>query len=115
MSKRKSTLTDYEITQAKVAKSINWNVIGNWQAKLGASCPLEMAIDYDSGAYFEMRKLNMGPFHRHVRINIDKMLFAGCYSPSDVVDLLYMFKQKGGTLKQLNKSEDDENYEESDD
>lgn len=115
MSGRKSNLTDYEVTQAKVARSINWNVIDNWQLKLGASCPLEMCIDYDSGWYFENRQLNRGPFHKHVRLNIDKMMFTGCFSKTDVVDLLQQFKDKGGTLKQLKKSEDDENYEESDD
>lgn len=115
MSKRKSNLTDYDIAQAKVARTINWKVVENWRQKLGAGSNFEMVADYDSGYYFQHRMLNFGPFHRHVRINLDKMLWTGCYTFDDAWNLLKEFKEKGGSLKALVKSEDDENFEESDD
>jgi len=112
--RRPSLVTQDDITTAKIAKSINWNVVENWRNKLGASCGLEMAINFDTGYYYDNRMLNRGPFHRHVRINLDKMLFTGCYSFEDVYKLLEEFRNKGGKLKQLTKSEDDEDYGDDD-
>ena len=76
---------------AKVAKSINWNVINNWREKLGAQSNLEMVMDYDTGAYYEGKQLIIrSPFQSHVRLNLDKMIFSGCLEKEDVVQYYHI-------------------------
>ena len=76
---------------AKVAKSINWNVINNWREKLGAQSNLEMVMDYDTGAYYESKQLiRRSPFQSHVRLNLDKMIFIGCLEKEDVVQYYHI-------------------------
>jgi hypothetical protein len=76
---------------AKIAKSINWNVINNWREKLGAQSNLEMVMDYDTGAYYESKQLiRRSPFQSHVRLNLDKMIFSGSLEKEDVVQYYHI-------------------------
>lgn len=101
------TINDYDIAQVKIARTINWGVVDNWRQKLGADSGLEMVFKYDTGEYFETKQLNRSLAHKHVRINLDKMLYTGCYSFDDAWELIKKFKQNGGTVADL-VDEDDE-------
>ena len=61
-----------QILCAKMAKSINFNVLENWRKKLGADSYYEMAVDFDSEKYYEDKKLiRRSPFQAHDRKNIE--------------------------------------------
>ena len=94
--------TKSEILGAKMAKSINFNVLENWRKKLGADSYYEMAVDFDSEKYYEDKKLiRRSPFQAHVRKNIEHMMHTGVFSEKDQVQYLAEFKRAGGTYKHL--------------
>ena len=91
-----------QILCAKMAKSINFNVLENWRKKLGADSYYEMAVDFDSEKYYEDKKLiRRSPFQAHVRKNIEHMMHTGVFSVKDQVQYLAEFKRAGGTYKHL--------------
>ena len=91
-----------QILCAKMAKSINFNVLENWRKKLGADSYYEMAVDFDSEKYYEDKKLiRRSPFQSHVRKNIEHMMHTGVFSEKDQVQYLAEFKRAGGTYKHL--------------
>lgn len=91
-----------QILCAKMAKSINFNVLENWRKKLGADSYYEMAVDFDSEKYYEDKKLiRRSPFQAHVRKNIEHMMHTGVFSEKDQVQYLAEFKRAGGTYKHL--------------
>ena len=91
-----------QILCAKMAKSINFNVLENWRKKLGADSYYEMAVDFDSEKYYEDKKLvRRSPFQAHVRKNIEHMMHTGVFSERDQVQYLAEFKRAGGTYKHL--------------
>ena len=91
-----------QILCAKMAKSINFNVLENWRKKLGADSYYEMAVDFDSEKYYEDKKLiRRSPFQAHVRKNIEHMMHTGGFSEKDQVQYLAEFKRAGGTYKHL--------------
>ena len=91
-----------QILCAKMAKSINFNVLENWRKKLGADSYYEMAVDFDSEKYYEEKKLiRRSPFQAHVRKNIEHMMHTGVFSEKDQVQYLAEFKRAGGTYKHL--------------
>jgi len=78
-----------QILCAKMAKSINFNVLENWRKKLGADSYYEMAVDFDSEKYYEDKKLiRRSPFQAHVRKNIEHMMHTGVFSEKDQVQYL---------------------------
>ena len=91
-----------QVLCAKMAKSINFNVLENWRKKLGADSYYEMAVDFDSEKYYEDKKLiRRSPFQAHVRKNIEHMMHTGVFSEKDQVQYLAEFKRAGGTYKHL--------------
>ena len=108
MAKRKKkTVNASDILFAKCARSINWQVVDNWRAKLGAQSNMEMCFDYDSGEYYETRQLTRrSPFQSHVRKNLDHMIHTGVMDPQGQEAILKEFKKKGGTLQMLTRSID---------
>jgi hypothetical protein len=105
--KRTKTVSASDILFAKCARSINWQVVDNWRAKLGAESNMEMCFDYDSGEYYETRQLTRrSPFQSHVRKNLDHMIHTGVMDPSNQEQILKEFKAKGGTLQMLTRSID---------
>ena len=91
-----------QILCAKMAKSINFNVLENWRKKLGADSYYEMAVDFDSEKYYQDKKLvRRSPFQAHVRKNIEHMMHTGVFSERDQVQYLAEFKRAGGTYKHL--------------
>ena len=94
-----------QILCAKMAKSINFNVLENWRKKLGADSYYEMAVDFDSEKYYEDKKLiRRSPFQAHVRKNIEHMMHTGVFSQQAQVEYLADFKRAGGTHKHLTTS-----------
>ena len=97
-----------QILCAKMAKSINFNVLENWRNKLGAESYYEMAVDFDSEKYYEEKKLvRRSPFQAHVRKNIEHMMHTGVFSQHDQVQYLAEFKRAGGKTKHLTMSSED--------
>ena len=91
-----------QILCAKMAKSINFNVLENWRKKLGADSYYEMAVDFDSEKYYQDKKLvRRSPFQAHVRKNIEHMMHTGVFSERGQVQYLAEFKRAGGTYKHL--------------
>lgn len=108
MAKRKKkTVSASDILFAKCARSINWNVVNNWRAKLGADSNMEMCWDYDTGVYYDTGKLvRRSPFQGHVRKNIEHMIHTGVLEPADQERVLKEFKAMGGTVQMLTRSID---------
>lgn len=77
------------VKRALTATTINWKVVEKWYKKFGYKEAAEMVFDwaldpqlvYDRGL-----KPKPFPFHRHIRINLDKMLFCGISSPEEMID-----------------------------
>lgn len=94
-----------EILSAKMAKSINFKVLENWRVKLGAENYFEMVMDFDSGKYYDEKKLIVrSPFQAHVRKNIEHMMWTGIFSEQDQLEYLARAKRNGITWKHLTMS-----------
>ena len=94
-----------EIMSAKIAKSINFKVLENWRQKLGAENYFEMVMDFDSGKYYDEKKLIVrSPFQAHVRKNIEHMMWTGIFSEQDQLEYLARAKRNGITWKHLTMS-----------
>ena len=97
-----------DILGAKMAKSINFNVLENWRQKLGAETYYEMAVDFDTEKYYDDKKLiRRSPFQTHVRKNIEHMMHTGIFSKNDQMEYLADFKRRGGKTKHLTMSSED--------
>jgi len=73
--------------KAKIAKTINWSKIKDMMKKFDMSSPMMMAIHWDHEIEFGVKKKPF-PFHRHYRINLEKMLFTGCFTPKQADKLI---------------------------
>ena len=99
------------VKRALTATTINWKVVEKWYKKFGYQAADEMVFDwaldpqlvYDRGL-----KPKPFPFHRHIRINLDKMLFCGISSPSEMIDagLKLTAKQKRDIQQAKEESEE---------
>lgn len=66
--------------KAKIAKTINWSKIKDMMKKFDMPSPFMMAVYWDHQIDFGVKKKPF-PFHRHYRINLEKMLHTGCFTP----------------------------------
>ena len=66
--------------KAKIAKTINWEKVKDMMHKFDMQSPMMMATYWDQEIDFGVKKKPF-PFHRHYRINLEKMLHSGCFTP----------------------------------
>ena len=66
--------------KAKIAKTINWSKVMDMMLKFDESSPMIMAAKWDHEIDMGIKKKPF-PFHRHYRINLEKMLHTGCFTP----------------------------------
>lgn len=66
--------------KAKIAKTINWEKVKDMMQKFDVQSPMMMAVMWDHQIEFGVKKKPF-PFHRHYRINLEKMIFSGCFTP----------------------------------
>mgnify|MGYP001807310587 FL=1 len=104
-------LTKEQVKLATVATTINWKVVERFVRKFGYGSAEEMLYDWalDSELVYERGlKRKPNPFHRHVRINLDKMLMCGIASPEEMIDagLKLTAKQKKEIKQAQEEGED---------
>jgi hypothetical protein len=109
-------LTPEEITRIKLVSTINWKVVERWRDKFGYKTNEEMVWDWlfnqDEIISRGLRKKPY-PFHRHVRLNLDKMAFTGVTDVQSVID--QGLKLTRNQMKQLKESLLDEEDVDRDD
>jgi hypothetical protein len=109
-------LTPEEITRIKLVSTINWKVVERWRNKFGYKTNEEMVWDWlfnqDEIISRGLRKKPY-PFHRHVRLNLDKMAFTGVTDVQSVID--QGLKLTRNQMKQLKESLLDEEDVDRDD
>ena len=66
--------------KAKIAKTINWSKVKDMMRKFDVQSPMMMAVMWDHEIDFGVKKKPF-PFHRHYRINLEKMIHTGCFTP----------------------------------
>jgi hypothetical protein len=109
-------LTREEITRIKLVSTINWKVVDKWRTKFGYHSNEEMVWDWmfnQSEIVARGLKLKPYPFHRHVRLNLDKMAFAGVTDVQSVID--QGLKLTSSQMRQLKESMLDEEDVDRDD
>lgn len=85
----KAKLNDEDVKRAVAASKINWKVIERYRRKFKYSCNEDMLLDwmFDRDSLYERGlKRKPNPFHKHVRINLDKIEFLGLSSINMVID-----------------------------
>ena len=109
-------LTPEEITRIKLVSTINWKVVERWRDKFGYKTNEEMVWDW---LFNQEEIISRGlrkkpyPFHRHVRLNLDKMAFTGVTDVQSVIDR--GLKLTRNQMKQLKESLLDEEDVDRDD
>jgi hypothetical protein len=73
--------------KAKVAKTINWHKVMDMMLKFDESSPMIMAAKWDHEIDMGIKKKPF-PFHRNYRINLEKMLHTGCFTPKQAERLI---------------------------
>ena len=73
------TLEQEQLKMAVIASTINWKVMERFKNKF--KYPTNPELVYERGL---KRKPN--PFHKHVRINLDKCTFCGISTPDEMID-----------------------------
>lgn len=116
MSTQLEELTPEEVFRIKLVSTINWKVVERWRDKFGYKTNEEMVWDW---LFNQEEIVSRGlrkkpyPFHRHVRLNLDKMAFTGVTDIQSVID--QGLKLTSAQMKQLKESMlDDENVEQDD-
>lgn len=104
------------VKRALMATTINWKVVEKWTKKFGYDTTNEMVFDWALNpqlVYDKGLKAKPFPFHRHIRINLDKMLFCGISSPSEMIDagLKLTAKQKRDIQQAKEESEEWADYD----
>ena len=110
-------LSQEEIKRIKLISTINWKVVERWREKFNYNSNEEMVWDWlfnQDEIFSRGLKKKPYPFHRHVRLNLDKMAFTGVTDVQSVID--QGLKLTSDQMKQLKESMlDDENMEQEDD
>ena len=78
-----------EINRIKLISTINWKVVDRWRDKFGYKCNEEMVWDWlfnQDEIFSRGLRAKPYPFHRHVRLNLDKMAFTGVTDVQSVID-----------------------------
>jgi hypothetical protein len=102
-------LSPDDVNRIKLISTINWEVVERWRKKFEYSCNEEMVWDW---MFNRERILDRGlknkpyPFHRHVRINLDKMAHTGVTDVQSVID--QGLKLTSAQMRQLKESMLDE-------
>ena len=117
MSTQLEQLTPEEVLRIKLVSTINWKVVERWRDKFGYKSNEEMVWDWmfnQDEIFSRGLKKKPYPFHRHVRLNLDKMGFTGVTDVQSVID--QGLKLTSAQMRQLKESMlDDENVEQDDD
>lgn len=117
MSKQLEELTPEEVFRIKLVSTINWSVVDRWRQKFNYKSNEEMVWDWlfnQDEIYSRGLKKKPYPFHRHVRLNLDKMAFTGVTDVQSVID--QGLKLTSAQMKQLKEAMlDDEDAEQDDD
>ena len=117
MSRQLEELTPEEVFRIKLVSTINWSVVDRWRQKFNYKSNEEMVWDWlynQDEIYSRGLKKKPYPFHRHVRLNLDKMAFTGVTDVQSVID--QGLKLTSAQMKQLKESMlDDEDAEQDDD
>ena len=89
MLRQLEELTPDEVFRIKLVSTINWSVVDRWRQKFNYKSNEEMVWDWlfnQDEIYFRGLKKKPYPFHRHVRLNLDKMAFTGVTDVQSVID-----------------------------
>ena len=116
MSRQLEELTPEEIERIKLISTINWKVVDRWRDKFGYKSNDEMVWDWmfnQDEIFSRGLKKKPYPFHRHVRLNLDKMGFTGVTDVQSVID--QGLKLTSAQMKQLKEAMLDEEEVEQDD
>ena len=100
-----------QVKLAILASTINWKVVERFTRKFQYGEASEMVFDWvlDPELVYERGlKRKPNPFHKHVRINLDKMAHCGISSPSEMIDagLKLTAKQKKDIQQAKEESEE---------
>jgi len=116
MSRQLEELTPEEVFRIKLVSTINWSVVDRWRQKFNYKSNEEMVWDWlynQDEIYSRGLKKKPYPFHRHVRLNLDKMAFTGVTDVQSVID--QGLKLTSAQMKQLKEAMlDDEDAEQDD-
>ena len=117
MSTQLEELTPEDINRIKLVSTINWKVVERWREKFNYNSNDEMVWDWlfnQDELFSRGLKKKPYPFHRHVRLNLDKMAFTGVTDVQSVID--QGLKLTSAQMKQLKESMlDEEDSGEDDD
>ena len=106
-----------EIERIKLISTINWKVVDRWRQKFNYKSNEEMVWDWlfnQDEIYSRGLRAKPYPFHRHVRLNLDKMAFTGVTDVQSVID--QGLKLTSAQMRQLKEAMlDDEDAEQDDD
>jgi hypothetical protein len=109
MSTQLEELTPEEVLRIKLVSTINWKVVERWRDKFGYKSNEEMVWDWmfnQDEIFSRGLKKKPYPFHRHVRLNLDKMGFTGVTDVQSVID--QGLKLTSAQMKQLQEAMLDE-------
>ena len=116
MSRQLEELTPEEVFRIKLVSTINWSVVDRWRQKFNYKSNEEMVWDWlfnQDEIYSRGLRAKPYPFHRHVRLNLDKMAFTGVTDVQSVID--QGLKLTSAQMKQLKEAMLDEEDAEQDD
>jgi hypothetical protein len=105
MSTQLEQLTPEEVLRIKLVSTINWKVVERWRDKFGYKSNEEMVWDWmfnQDEIFSRGLKKKPYPFHRHVRLNLDKMGFTGVTDVQSVID--QGLKLTSAQMRQLKES-----------
>lgn len=78
-----------QLRLAVLAATINWKVVERFKHKFGYEEAGEMIFDWSLDpelVYERGLKRKPNPFHKHVRVNLDKCLECGISTASEMID-----------------------------
>jgi hypothetical protein len=108
------TLDQEQIRKAVLASTINWKVVERFKAKFGYTHAEEMVFEWSLNpelVYDRGLKRKPNPFHKHVRLNLDKCLECGIATSSDMIDAGLKLTAKQKRDIKLAKEEAEENVD----
>lgn len=99
-----------DLAKLKAINTINWKVVERFRRKFGYNTNYEMILDWafcPDIIYARGLKPKPNPFHRHVRINLDKCLWGGVSTFDEVLD--QGLKLTAAQLRAIKESEEETN------
>ncbi len=78
-----------QLRKAVLAATINWKVVERFTRKFGYDHASEMVFEWaldPEYVYARGLKRKPNPFHKHVRVNLDKCLECGIATSSEMID-----------------------------